>query len=201
MKPLAGLALLLALLAGCSTSRTKLETSWRSPTATSLAFRDVLVLATTGDAASSRRLEDGLAARLPNGRAGYTAVADEVRADQERLKAAVRESGADGLVVVRLVGREERQRWVPGDFPAYYYTPYGYHRYRGPYTYDPGYLRIDEVYQLETNVYDVASEELLWSGLASTVSPRSMEQLVEEQLEVVGAELLRVGLVAAAPGG
>jgi hypothetical protein len=196
------LLLLLALaLGGCATSRTRLETSWRSPEATTLSFERVLVLASMPDAATTRRIEEGLAARLPGGVAAHRVLADEVRGDEARLKQAVRASGVDGLIVVRLVGREERQRWVPGDFPAYYYTPYGYHRYRGPYTYDPGYMRVEEVFQLETNVYDVADEALLWSGLASTVSPRSMEQLVEEQLEVVGAELRRQGLVAAPPAG
>lgn len=193
------LALLVLLLAACASSRTRLETSWRSPEATQHGLESVLVLATMPDAATGRRLEDGLAARLLHGRAAHTVVRDEERADEEQLKRAVERCGADGLVVVRLVGREQRQRWVPGDLSIQGAGPYGYRRYRGPFVpHDPGYLRVDEVYQLEVNVYEVRGEELLWSGLTSTVSPSSMGQLIDEQLGLIETTLVGRGVLPAA---
>jgi hypothetical protein len=146
-------AFALALVAGCSTTNTKLETSWRAPEATAVRFEKVVALGVTPDAATSRRLEDELARRVPGAVAGYTVIPDEARGDDAELARSLEGTGADGLLVVRLIDRDERSRWVPGDFPNYYYSPYGYHRYRGPVWNDPGYMRIDEVYRFETNVY------------------------------------------------
>lgn len=189
-------ALLLTLAAGCLTTNTKLETSWRAPEASAVRFEKVVALAVTPDSATSRRIEDELERRVPAAVAGYTVVPDDVREDDEELSRLIRESGADGLLVVRLIDRDERSRWVPGSFPNYYYSPYGYHRYRGPVWNDPGYMRVDEVYRFETNVYDLEPEALLWSGLTSTVSPRSMESLIGELMEVVGDELSAQALLA-----
>lgn len=195
MRPILRWILPLALVAGCSTTNTKLETSWRAPEADAFQFEKLIALAVTPDAATSRRIEDELASRVPGAVAGYTAVSDGARDDDAELGRQIAASGADGVLVVRLIDRDERSRWVPGDFPSYYYSPYGYHRYRGPVYNDPGYMRVDEVYRFETNVYDLEPETLLWSGLTSTVSPSSMESLIGELMEVVGDKLRAEGLI------
>lgn len=192
------LACVFALVASCSTTNTKLETSWRSPEATTLRFDKVVALAVTPDAATSRRIEDELAQRVPGAVAGYSVVPDEAREDDAELARFIEASGADGMLVVRMIGQDERTRWVPGSFPNYYYSPYGYHRYRGPYYNDPGYMRVEEVFRFETNVYDLEPETLLWSGLTSTVSPSSMESLIGELMDVIGDELHSQGLIAPA---
>ncbi len=186
-----------AFVGGCSTTSTKLETSWCAPEATSVRFEKIVALARTPDAATSRRLEDELARRIPGAVAGYQVVTDDARGDDAELERLIAQSGADGMLIVRLIDRDERSRWVPGDFPNYYYSPYGYHRYRGPVWNDPGYMRVDEVYRFETNVYDLQPETLLWSGLTSSVSPSSMESLIGELMEVIGDELRSEGLLAA----
>jgi len=62
---------------------------------------------------------------------------------------------------------------------------------------EPGYMHVDEVLKIETNVYDVKREKLVWSGLTSSVSPGSMQELVGDLMEVVSAALREQGLVAA----
>ena len=52
---------------------------------------------------------------------------------------------------------------------------WGYWGYGWGAVYDPGYLQADTVVTLESNVYSVPREELLWSSRSETISPSSIE--------------------------
>ena len=116
---------------------------------------------------------------------------DEVK-DANRVKAKVLSGGFDGAVVVRFVGTERQTTYVPGTAywgPAPYGAMYGYWGYGWGAAYSPGYLTTDTVVTLESNVYDVAKEALIWSSRSETISPGSINELMQSVIETTVREM------------
>ena len=72
---------------------------------------------------------------------------------------------------------------------------WGYWGYGWGAVYDPGYLQADTVITLESNVYSVAREDLLWSSRSETISPSSIETLMESVLEKTVREMKKRGVL------
>jgi hypothetical protein len=115
--------------------------------------------------------------------------------DSTALRGYVHNSGADLLAVTRLVDVEKEQVYVPG---STYYTPapayygyYGYYYSSWGMVSTPGYYETQHVYRLETNVYDVASEKLVWSGLTETVDPSNAEDGANSIAAVIIDDMLQ----------
>ena len=56
-------------------------------------------------------------------------------------------------------------------------------------------MRFNEFVKLETNLYDVASEELVWSMQSETIDPESANALVDSLAETVIGNLRRHALL------
>jgi len=109
-----------------------------------------------------------LKARGTDAVASYTVLTSEQLADKETVQARIRELGADALLTTRLVDRKSMQTYIPGQvyvMPNYYY---GWSGYYGNVFTTPGYTVQDEYAFLETNVYDVKTEQLIWSARSET---------------------------------
>jgi len=100
-------------------------------------------------------------------------------ADESTLKQDIKDSGANLVAVTRLIAVDKEQQYVPG---ATYYTPapgyygmYGYYSSSYGVVNEPGYMVENTIVKLETNVYDVATEKLVWSGLTETLNPETAQ--------------------------
>lgn len=61
--------------------------------------------------------------------------------------------------------------------------------------YDPGYYVTDKTYFLETNLYNAASGQLVWSAQSETVNPTSIDAFAEEYPEVLLERMVKDGLL------
>jgi len=61
--------------------------------------------------------------------------------------------------------------------------------------YDPGYLRTDTVVTVETNVFSVTDDKLLWSGVSETFNPNDVAKAVNDVADAVSEELRQQGLL------
>jgi hypothetical protein len=61
-----------------------------------------------------------------------------------------------------------------------YGSYYGYYNYYSPQVYSPGYYSSDKTYYIESNFYDLASDELLWSIQSEAYNPTSLESWFKE---------------------
>ena len=61
--------------------------------------------------------------------------------------------------------------------------------------YRPGYTVVDEVVSLETRVYAVEPEQLIWAGKTRSVNAASGEKIVEELVKIVMDDMRRNGLI------
>jgi hypothetical protein len=111
--------------------------------------------------------------------------------DKDAVKAVIEGSDFDAVLITRLIGKETELELVRGGtyvVPRGYYSHmYGYYTSAYDVVHQPNYLVENTVLRLETNIYDVASEELLWSALSETLNPDSAIDATES----LGREVLK----------
>jgi hypothetical protein len=184
--------LLAITLSSCSS--THVVTRWQDPATSHMVFTKVLTLVIGGDQSLVRAGEDDLCrqvAKVPC-KPAYLAMPDSMRSDIPAAKALVRKEGFDGALVFRVVSDREKVTYVP---PSYGPTFWGYYGYAQ--AYNPGSYRTDQLVRVETSIYSITEDKLLWVGTTETVNPKSLSTLVEEVSKAVRQELVREGAIPA----
>ena len=97
--------------------------------------------------------------------------------------------GVDGIILMRLTDVEKSTDYVQGN------TYYGGWGYGGAMYSTPGYYEENKTYYVETNIYDVKSNKLLWSGTTSTLNPTKINEALDEIILAVKTELTNKGLI------
>lgn len=192
-------------LAGCA-SNTSFTNTWRDPGTKSIEFTKVLAVAISRDEGLRRSYEDEMVRAIDaggraTGVAAYTMFSvDEIR-DTAAAKVKATAAGIDGLVTMRLVGVDKEQRYEPGAAvvvggPAYGYGgAWGYYGGAWSTVYTPGYVVTDKYVQIETHIYSLPDNKLIWAGRSETVNPESVAGLVDETGQAIRDELHREGLL------
>jgi hypothetical protein len=182
---------------GCGPS-TEIVKSWHEPGAVVSASgnQKVLVLGLVKDESSRRIIEDNLVRRL-NGKgvASYTIITTEMvkGADESALEQKLTQGGFTHVLMTRLADIEKETSYVPGTTTGYYG---GYGRYygygAGMYS-TPGYYQEDKNYFVETAVYSISPNKLLWTGTTKTVNPSKMDKTINEIADVVSEQMKKDG--------
>lgn len=186
------LALLSALTLGACAS-TGIAESWVDPGTQQLPpFQKVFVAYLGTDAAAQRLAEDAIAKHLeaPEVLKSYELYPDARGLDPVRVKDELRAKGCDGAVMMRLA-RVEQEISATSPHPGYYGSFGGYwgHGYGAPME-----VRTDEIVHMETNLYSLADDKLLYSARSETFNPSSTEELVDEIAEAIAKDLEKRGL-------
>jgi hypothetical protein len=194
-------------LASLSCSTTTFESTWRAPDARpiQLAGKKVVTLFFSKNPVIRRRAEDAMAreisARGGQGVPGYTVLADDEVKNEEASKAKLASLGFSGTVVMRVVGRETEYTYQPG---VVWVGPH-YRRFWGGYwtwgwgtVWEPGYLTVDKIVKVETLVYSLERDELLWAGVSRTVDPASIDSFIGELAAAVTKQMAKDGLLPSA---
>jgi len=186
----------LLAVAALACAATRVTSTWRDPAVGPVQFRKVVGIALSQDTTLRRIAEDEFVRAVgPSvAIAGYSVVDDSDLQDREAVKQRVEAAGADGVVVFRLVGVEEQERWVP---PTTYGSAWGYWGIAAPMVYEPGYLTTDRIVQVEANAYEVGGARLIWSARSETFNPSNANQLVDEVVNAMVAEMRKTGLLPA----
>lgn len=170
----------LLLAAACAPS-TKILKSWVDPSLPPGTLKKVLVLGVARNSTLRRSYEDAFVAALKDrgveGVPSYEWAPDVSTIDRDAIAARVREEGVTQVLVTRVVNRQKVETYQPPTVSTVGVSPYGPGWYGGWYPYysvgfsyvsSPGYVTVHDVVSLETNLYDSASEKLIWSGLSET---------------------------------
>jgi hypothetical protein len=181
---------LVALLATACAS-TQLVSTWKDPGTSQVYFRNVIAVAPVKDPAMRRAMEDELAREIKNTHAvpSYTVLSEEELSDPEKLKEKVQALGFDGMVVFRIVSVDKEATWVPGTYAGPYWA------FGGWPAYDYGYVQTDTVVRVDTNVYSVPDNKLVWASASKTFNPGSAQKLVDSVAKAVAKEMKKEGLV------
>lgn len=192
-----------ALAAGCGSS-TEFVQTWKDPGLTKFDFKKAGVLAIAKTDGMRRTAEDAMAAAVQ--RTGmpavplYTLVSHDQVKNADIVKSSLTKAGIDGLVIMRMVATENKTTYVPGStYPTSYYSPWGYHGYGWGAAYDPGYMVTNKYVNIETNIYDLKADKLVWSGISESVDPSSVNGLVMDVSDAAYEVMYQQGLVKKLP--
>ncbi len=200
------LAVLLASLALLTVAAPKLEFTWKNPNYTGGSFKNILVLALNGKAASRAEFEDELVAAITRpGAKAYPSYEfmprpDLTPIDMNDMRELVKEQNFDAIVVARLTKKDIKTTYVPGQtytpFP-YYGTFYGYYGALSPIIYTPGYMETEKQAQVEVNSYSTAKPdgELVWTGTTNTFDVGSVKKIIKDLVKAVSKELEKENII------
>jgi uncharacterized protein YbjQ (UPF0145 family) len=169
-------ALLLSPLAGCATFQ--LVGSWQNPNVAPPHYSSVVIFATAREITSRNIFEDAFVSLAQQhgvqATQGYNVVSESQNTTAQELEAGVRQSGAQAAIVATAIRTSVTTQTGPT-----YTDPYGgpnwqpgYYGYysTGWMEWSPTSTTTTMMVQLKINVYEAASQQLVWSGITDTVA-------------------------------
>ena len=116
-----------------------------------------------------------------------------MKLEKEEILKAVNKFNNDAVIVTHLVGKEDKEIYSRS---APSHGGYGYYGYYGrAYRYSSGYSRTRKSVRLATNLYDVKTEKLIWSGKSETLDPDSTQQMMDDVIKEVIKDLQKNNLL------
>jgi hypothetical protein len=197
-----------ALVTSSCASRNKVVTEWKDPAYAARGGQKVVVMAVAENEISGRIWETEMAKQLTS--RGFNVIAGSsilgttgARPDSAAVAAKIADSGADLVMVTRVLAVDKETTYVPGATvvaPGAYWNGY-YGLYTHAYTAleAPGYVEQNTVVRLETSVFDVATGKLVWGGLSESFNPSSTESLAANVTEKIVHRLEASGLIPPGP--
>jgi len=182
-------------LAGCTPS-TRLGATWRDPNAAPL-HKKTVVAFVAKDELTRRTVEDKMAMEIPNSTQSYKVVTGAAGADSAKIREHLTKLGFEGAVIMRVTDVQKELTYVPGSY--WYGSPYAFGPYWGSawgYPYDPGYVQVDQIVYVETNVYSLKNDKLLWAGRTQTTNPKSATKMADKVIARVVKALHDDGIIA-----
>jgi hypothetical protein len=189
-------------LNSCSPA-TEITGSWKSTQLNNQVYNSVVVAALTDNIQTRQVIENNLQQELQARGIKATKSIDlfpptmmrEEGTDAEALMQRITGDGHDAILTVAVVDEKTETRYVPGTTytPAtrfnWYGTFRGYYNYWRPVLYDPGYYKEENIYFLESNLYDAESDQLLWSAQSRSYNPSSLGSFAETFAEITVAKM------------
>lgn len=167
-------------------------------------FSNILVVGVHTDGDARRRFETGVVRAISDSgttaRLGLDFIRSDMEIDREAVLGAVTTSGADAVLITRLVGIEARVEREAGrtttvadrrdsipmaDFFRYEYTEYE----------DPMVSTIVQTVVLETDLYRVSDESRIWSVQSTSIDKASIYETVDSVSRALTNALSNDGLI------
>jgi hypothetical protein len=177
----------LIIFAACSASKEPTGVWVNKEKAQGKTYGSIFVVVMSADIEARAKLESDLAAAAIS--RGYKAVksvdvmppslSDPKKPTKEEIIKTVKESGCDAVLASALLKQEEAVNYNPattkGTLTTYYsYTNYYSNTYSSVHT--PSYYSQDKNYYMQTNLYDAASEELMFTVQSTIFNPSSLDK-------------------------
>jgi hypothetical protein len=191
------------MLAACASS--SFVSTWKAPDAQPVdpAGKKVAAVYMTSSESNRRAAEDILARKLTErgaqGVPSYTLVDSSVVTDVERTKKLLSEAGVDGVVIMRVLGERERTRvtytGAPWGYAPYYrhFSTYWGFGWGAPYS--PTEVSTTTELNIETLVYSLTRDKLLWAGTSRTTDPGKLASLVDETADAAAKQMVKQGVL------
>ena len=181
---------------------TKLTSTWKAPEAAGMSFAGKKVAALIISKDESLRisaeewLAEELTARGVQGVATYRMVPREETTSAEKVKVWFERAKVDGVVTMRLVSADTKRTYSPVVWSSGYYPSfYGYYGYGWTTVIDMGGgLQTNTEVVVETLVYSVPKNTLLWAGVSETKNPKDARAFMKDLVATVVKEMQKEGL-------
>ena len=199
---LSGILISILAASGCATKA--IMSQWSNPDYTyserAAPFKRIMVIGVTDQTAIRRNFEDEFVAELKS--AGVDALPsygffpESGKVAGARPNEAVQRSRADGVIITRLTGVDQRTEITPGFYDPPAVGIYGWYSsawYGGLYT--PPRVYSYPIFYSETTLHDVAKDEIVWSGTIRTIDPENVNDAIEDYVDTVIEALQRKNLL------
>ena len=186
-----------------SCSSTKITRSWREPNKqVSIGkLHKVLVVALVKDETNRRKVEDKMVEYLEGkGVVSYNYLDSKTsRTNEEAIRAKIKADGFDGAVTMRLLNVDQEKNYIPGMGTSY---SSGYNNFSGyyyrvlPYFSNMGSYVTTKTYMVETNVFSILEDKIVWSGVTETADPDGVDKMIGEITKVVYKKMRSEGFIS-----
>ena len=154
---------------------------------------DVLVIAISYEEELRHSFEDEFVAQLKT--AGIEAISsadvipisEKQQLEKDAILKVVNKFENDAVIITHLAGVDEKE--IITRSPAGSRGYYGHYLCAYCNAYEPGYSSTRITVRLATNLYDVKTEQLIWSGKSETLRPDSINQIIDDVIKVVIKDL------------
>jgi len=184
----------------------KFTSVWRHQDAAQVSFagKKVAALVIAQDQSLRVSGEEALVRELTA--RGLQSVATYRIAPKEELQSADRakpwfeRANVDGVVAMRPVSKDQRTTYNAGVWTnPYYSTLWGYYGYGWNSMYIPGSVDRDTVVVVETTIFSLPRNQLVWAAVSETKNPENLQQFIEDLVKECVKELQKQGLAKSMP--
>jgi hypothetical protein len=186
----------LLCLGGCAT--TAFTSTWKAPDAQSInsGGKTIVAVFVSDNDSYRRTAEDALArdvnARGARGLPAYTLLSSERDGSSDDDRARLKKAGANEVVVMQVVGADKRPyTQVFGATSSTSYTPGSSNAQAVS-----EQRHYDTLVSVETTVYSLDHNELIWSATSRTTNPENLANLVNEVVDATVKEMVKQGVLA-----
>jgi hypothetical protein len=194
-------AFMVAVTAVSLSAAPKFLDVWKSPEVSRLNFQGktvaALVLADSQSLQMSgeEALTRELMARGVNGLATYKFVPGPELKSADRAKGWFERRGVQGVVALRPVSQQS-EKYAPVVFTSGYYQSFwGYYGYGWTNAYVPIGSRTTTTIVVETLVYDVTRDQLVWAATSQTKNPDTLQEFVKDLVDATVREMKKMKMV------
>jgi len=188
------------LLTSCST--TTIVNSWRDPNTktNSNQWNKILVVAMLKNETDSRKAEDEMVTYLhAKGITSYNYLdRNKVTIDDEELRKKMRTDGFNAAITIRLIDVDKEKVYVPGQnhlYPPYYMSFGRYYHRNWPYYTSPGYYIVTKKFIIETILYSIDEDKIIWSGITETYNKNGISKLTNEITCTIHKKMIAEGFM------
>jgi hypothetical protein len=179
---------------------TKLTHTWVDEAHRGKPVSDILVIAVTYKEEVRHSYEDKFVARLKAlgieavSSANVIPIPADMKLEKDQILNVVNKFENDAVIITHVGGVGEKETYSP---PTKSYTGF-YGDYDGLRTLhrSPGFYTSHTYVRLETNLYDVKTEKLIWSGQSETTDPSSINQTIGDVIDLLIKDMQKKGLLS-----
>lgn len=202
MKKISSILIVILMISMNSCSSTEIVSSWRAPDkhVHPSDWKKVLVLALLRDETNRRSAEDQMVKYLDGkGITAYSYLDENFdRKDEQALRNKIKKDDFDAAITMRLIDVDQEKVYEPAQYYMYplYYDDFVKYYYRNWMYYNiPGYYTITKKFIIETVVYSIQDNRIIWSGITATYDPNGVKRLTAEIAHVIHNRMQQEGFI------
>jgi len=187
------------MMFACSPS-TQIVKKWKDPSFTPEnyePFKKVLVIAHINNETSNRIAEDKIVESMKTPAVQAYSILTPADTSKLAIDEKLQKNGIDGLLVMHVTSVNKSLNYQP---PTYYGGFYGYRGFYGYGYSSPGYVTEDQTYYVETSIYSVKSNKMIWSATTSSFNPTQLDKTLEDIISAIKMELANEGFISTDTG-
>ena len=192
----------LSIAFASSCSSTKIISSWRDSNKQIHAgeWKKVLVVALLRNETNRRRAEDEMVKYLHGKGITSYSYLDKTAdpKDEAVLRNKIKKDGFDAAITMRLIDVDKEKIYTPEQhymYPVYYNDFSLYYQRNWIYYSTPGYYTVTKKFIIETVIYSIQDDKIIWSGITETYDPQQVEKLTDEIAHAIHKKMLEEGFI------